>query len=541
MSITAKGEKTWESEVVEHKGFRDLGNYVIELPDFTDPSALEVGRLAGNKLADHGSLPSFGCTAMAKRNSDGEVVIGRNMDLDISQSPAYVFRTTFGKYSNSCVYYSPGFYLSYEEVQKLDEIDPTMKCMMLMSACDCMNEKGLYIEVNLREKNDKLYCYGLHTSRGEKTRDDGTPWSELRACTTNVCQLVSQNCATVKEAIEFLNNSYDWYTITPPAGVSLAVSHNNLCFMIGDATGEYGLIEIAQDEVNYLPYQFGQANYYITPKWNALETYGAGHGRLAMVSKVIQPVETLEEAMDAMKPIMWRNETLWLGESERATDGAHLHPYNQIIFQDDRGVPQMDWRGEYVYQWPVMDDGRMIIATTTYEEAKNSDYDPKIKEYFDEAVATGYLVIDDGTYKFKVDGQEVTLSELSAKYEEFVSTSDVERQAELKPYHDKYWQLLTNLTSGWAHDDDHFEAMKAAAYARLHIRYDMEGKFDASAMSKYEKLLAFYGYGVEKDETPLRDDSQIWTTSLNVGANCAKKEMKIRFWEDDKVIYKIAF
>jgi len=42
---------------------------------------------------------------------------------------------------------------------------------------------------------------------------------------------------------------------------------------------------------------------------------------------------------------------------------------------------------------------------------------------------------------------------------------------------------------------------------------------------------------VEKDETPLRDDANIWTTSLNVGANCAQKEIKIRFWEDDNVIY----
>ncbi len=31
-----KFEKTWKSEVVEHKGFRDLGNYVIELPEYTD-------------------------------------------------------------------------------------------------------------------------------------------------------------------------------------------------------------------------------------------------------------------------------------------------------------------------------------------------------------------------------------------------------------------------------------------------------------------------------------------------------------------------
>ncbi len=540
MALPAIG-RNWNCEIVEHKGFKDLGNYVIELPDFTDPAVLERGRLAGNYLADHGESPYFGCTAMVKKNSKGEIIVGRNMDLDISQSPAYVFKTTMGKYKNFCVSYSPGFYLPYDEIQKLDEIDPDMAAMIMMSSCDCINEKGFYIEVNLREYTQELCCYGMHSSRGEKTRDDGTPWSDLRACTTNVCQIVSQNCATVQEAVEFINNSYDWYTIAPAPGMSLAVSNNNLCCLVGDATGEYGIIEFAQDQINYLPYQFGQANYYLTPKWNALETTGPGHGRLDMVSKVIVPVETKEEAMDAMKPIMWRNETLWIGESHRITDGSHLHQYNQIAFEDNKGVPQMDWRSEYVFQWPVMDDGRMLISAELYKQAKESDYDPMIKQYYDEAVAVGKLVIDDGSYKFEVGGKELTIDELAAKTAEYDACADLEKRAELKPYYDEYWRLLRNLTTGWAVNDDNFEAMKAAAYASLHVRYDMEGNFDPSSMSKYEKLRAFYGMGCEKDETPLRDDASIWTTSLNVGANCMTKEIKVRFWENDGVIVSASF
>ena len=30
--------KSRESEVVEHKNYKDLGNYVIEIPDYTDAS-----------------------------------------------------------------------------------------------------------------------------------------------------------------------------------------------------------------------------------------------------------------------------------------------------------------------------------------------------------------------------------------------------------------------------------------------------------------------------------------------------------------------
>lgn len=538
---TVVSEKSWEYEVVEHNGFKDLGNYVIELPDYDDPGTLERGLALSNALGDNGPILTGGCTCMAKRNSKGEVILGRNMDLDISQNPAYVFKTTFGKYKTFCVSYSPGFYLPYEEVKKLDDLDPNIKEMMPFMACDCINEKGLYMQVDLREQNEKFFCYGLHSAHGETHRADGKPWSELRACNIHATQLVTQNCATVKEAVEFLKNSYDWYTVAAPAGVTLSVKSNNMCYMIGDASGEYGLIEIAQDEISYIPYQYGQANYYITPKWNALDTYGSGKGRLQMVSKVIGGVETLEDAMDAMKPIMWRNETLWLGYSERVTDGSRLHPYDQIIFQDDKGNPQLDWRGDYLMTWPVMDDGRMLIAAEMYEHAKKATYDPKIKEYFDQGIASGRMVIDDGSFKFTVNGKKVNLTELAAKSDEYGSTADLQRKAELKPYYDEYWRLITNETSEWVYNDKNFEALKAAAYASLHLCYDAEGKFDPGSMSKHEKLLAFYGYGVPKDEKPLRDDGSIWTTSLNVGVNCAQKEMKIRFWENDEVIYHVKF
>ncbi len=526
--FAAKGvtmEKTWVGATVEHKGFKDLGQYVIELPDYTDASVEKKGLAAFNALADRGKILRFGCTAMAKKNRNGEVVMGRNMDLDISQSAAYVFKTTYGKYRNVCVSYLPNFYMPYADLKKLDELDENVKNMLLFCACDCMNEKGLYIEMNLRERNDRLTSYGLHSVRGEKTRYDGTPWSELRACQTAVPMLVSQNCATVEEAIEFIKNSYDWYTIGSMPGVD----DNNMSFMIGDATGEYGLIEMAQDEINYIPYQYGQANFYITPRWRSIETCGAGEGRLTKVSDVIREVETLEEAMEAMKPIMWRNETLWIGESHRAKDAAHPNPYNQIVFQDDRGTPQMDWRNEYVGLWPVLDDGRMLIPARMYEDAEKSTHDPMIKKYFDDAIATGRLVVDDGSIKFNVNGNQVTLTEL------------MENSGKDKAMSDEYRRLLQNEDVRWLNNDYNFEALKAAAYARLHIRYNKNGVFDHSCLSKYEKLLAFYGYGVEKNETPLRDDGTIWTTSLNVGVNCAKKEMKIRFWENDDVIYHVKF
>ncbi|MCR4565520.1 MAG: linear amide C-N hydrolase [Bacteroidales bacterium] len=537
-STGAKGEKSWEYEAVEYKNFKDLGNYVIEMPEYDDAAVEDKGLAAANAIFDHLKLPAGGCSCMGKKNARGELIFGRNMDLDISQCPAFIFKTSFSKYKTFGVTYLPHFYPHYAEILEKGEIDEELVSIIPFIATDCLNEKGLYIQSNLRERDDRLLNYGLHTTHGEKTRSDGKPWSELRAITVSITPLVAQNCATVKEAIAYIKNSHDWYSMSPKEGYSKI----NMAFLIGDATGEYGLIEVAQDEVSYIPYQFAQANYYITPKWGALQTWGPGHGRQAMMSQVIEAPQTLEEMMDAMKPIMWRNETLWLGESQRMADEQHQHPYSQVAFVDDKGNPTLDWRSEYVYQCPVLDDGRMLLPAQVYEDAaKSTAYYPNIKEYFDEAIRRGQLVIDNGSFKFNVKGKRLTLEQLTAKYNAFNQAKDDAEKAALQAYEDEYRRIILKMDNGWIHNDDHFEAAKALAYAQIHIRYNDKGEFDINSMSKYDKLCAFYGRGVEKDEKPLRDDGHIWTTSLNVGTNCARKEMKIRFWENDDVIYHAKF
>jgi len=168
-----KGEKLWESEVVEHKNFTDLGNYVIELPDYTDASNVEKGLALINSRFDKLKLPGGGCTAMVKKNDKGEVIFGRNMDLDISQSPAYVFKTTYGKYKNFCVVYLPNLFATYHEMQQMDELPQAFTDMVPFISTDCINEMGLYVETNLRERDDKLLNVGLHSIHGETTRADG--------------------------------------------------------------------------------------------------------------------------------------------------------------------------------------------------------------------------------------------------------------------------------------------------------------------------------------------------------------------------------
>ena len=52
----------------------------------------------------------------------------------------------------------------------------------------------------------------------------------------------------------------------------------------------------------------------------------------------------------------------------------------------------------------------------------------------------------------------------------------------------KEYKNFTDLGNYWLHNDDHFEAAKALAYAQIHIRYNDNGEFDMNCMSKYDKL-----------------------------------------------------
>ncbi len=36
-------DMSWKHEIVKHNNFNDLGNYIIEIPDYTDASNVEKG------------------------------------------------------------------------------------------------------------------------------------------------------------------------------------------------------------------------------------------------------------------------------------------------------------------------------------------------------------------------------------------------------------------------------------------------------------------------------------------------------------------
>lgn len=253
-----------------------------------------------------------GCTCVAKTLEDGTVMLGRNMDLTISNRAAYVFRTKIeGCYETLNLAYTYRDYAPYAaDIDANGGVPEDFYTILPSISDDVLNEKGLYIEVNMRNAE----CWPNGTS---KFACSGTnPDSDTRIYMFQLPMYVATHCATVAEAVEYVK-TLDVYSKD---------GYWNYCYMIADPSGHYGLLEFAQNEVIWLDGQKAQANFYVSEENYAINEYKSGIGRYNYVLEHIDQVETQEEMFDLMNTIR----------------------YSQV-YSDS---PKFDRRSEFVAEYP---------------------------------------------------------------------------------------------------------------------------------------------------------------------------------------------
>lgn len=92
-----------------------------------------------------------GCTAVAKKLEDGTTLVGRNMDLNITDKGAYIFRTQESRH-----YRTVGLSYTFRDISpdcaQIREagISDDFRKRIPFMADDVLNEKGLSIELNMR-------------------------------------------------------------------------------------------------------------------------------------------------------------------------------------------------------------------------------------------------------------------------------------------------------------------------------------------------------------------------------------------------------
>ena len=327
----------------ENGVYKDLGNYVIELnyeeADFEAAKDWLDRKLGLNDAGVFDETPitpdpaitngGGACTTCSKLNKDGEVIIGRNLDNEISVCPAFIIHTSFGKYPTVSIRFNNYDTYTYEEFKEKGYLDKDYMNYIPFCVTDAMNSEGLFVEANVREPDE----YFLNS---------GTNPGKERVMTSMLVQLIAMNCATVNEAVSYLKNDINIIS-TPYIDMRTPTQY---AYCIGDATGNFGVIEIARNEVRFVPYQPIQGNYYLTPTWNAMDVRGSGYGRAERVMEGLENVNTLAEMMEQMKKPMWNTHVLYLENTYQDENGI-------TRFVDDEGNPVTDWRSDLSNILPV--------------------------------------------------------------------------------------------------------------------------------------------------------------------------------------------
>lgn len=449
---------SWHTQNKKYTNFTDLGNYVIDCDRHTHfnlRAALEYT----NKIYDIGR--TFGCSALATRSKTGEVLVGRNLDLTVSQFPCYITHVKYGKYDTINFTYDQisGNKVTYEDLLNIGEIEPDYYNTLPLSASDSMNSEGLYIEYNMREYEKQFICMGTN------------PSAYIRACIICLPFLVASNCATVDEALHFMRSELNLYT---PIDETIA-SGWNLCCMIGDATGAYGLIEIANNEIKFLPEQHGQGNYYIFPEFNSTSRGQSGYGRLQFGLERIDTIQNEMQMVSIMDSIMWKNEILNIPYAYRDSRG-HIH----FCADSSHKTVSLDWRSDQLHLIPVNEHGRYVdINENTKEALLVRKYKKCYKDY----------------------------------------RAGIDPKSNLIGY-EKYQEYLDRCDLTWVQTNDNFEDLQRG----LIQHYTENGAFD--------KLRRYYS----GDEKPLRDDGNIFTTALSLSVNCTKRRLRVKFWENPNTV-----
>lgn len=444
----------WKTRNRKYRNFTDLGRYVIDCDRHTHFDF----RRARDYIEEHFDFSKvFACTAFGTRTDRGEVLIGRNLDLTVSQYPCYITHVKFGKYETINFTYDEVYRdrLRYDELLRQGWIDPDYYNALPMGASDSMNSEGLYLQYNMRGYEPRFFCQGTN------------PENPLRVCTLSLPFLVASHCATVPEALEYIRRHLNLYTLVDE---SVACGWN-LCCMIGDAKGNYGLLEIAQDEVRFLPQQHGQGNYYLFPAYNCLSRDQSGYGRLQFGLERIDKVQSEKQMTHLMEQVMWKNEILHIPYAYRDRWG-HIH----FCGDPEHRTPSLDWRSDNVHMLPVNCVGEFVDVEENTPEAR------------------------------LVRGYKQCYDHYRAGY----------KTEENRIGYEKYQEYLNRCDLIWVQSDEHFEDLQKG----LIRHYTENGAF--------EKLIRYYS----GDETPLREDGLIFTTGLSFTVNCTCRHLTVRFWEN---------
>ncbi len=309
-----------------------LGDYVIELPTVT-----EIDYEAGLAKSNEANGQS-GCSTVAKVLDNGDMIVGRSLDFYYSNKPAYILRTDVDGYYNTVgLAYNPLSGKDFDVVKE-EGISQDDLLELLFFTGDIMNEKGLYIEANMRPEQPEYT--GMATSTGTN------PDAEVSLSFSALVRYLGERCATVDEAVELAQtlNVYGLFEGN--------LSWDGSLFM-ADESGHYGVLELCENKLYWLDNQSCQTNFYLNDEYKDVATIGSGFGRYDLLTSEIGSVQSEDDMTSLIKKVRYsqllspytclfdpRSEFCGFGKGYESTNGeitiemALSDEYKDFIYED---------------------------------------------------------------------------------------------------------------------------------------------------------------------------------------------------------------
>lgn len=275
-----------------------------------------------------------GCSAITKTIDGNHRIVGRNMDLNISNNCAYIIKTDAGKYKTIGLQYtfrdiSP----KYDYVKK-HGVTAEWSKLIPFYCDDVMNDQGLYIELNMRHGEEGPDGKDLFSCSGTN------PNSNKRIHMFEIPRYISENCASISEAKEYVK-TLDVYS----------KNHNwNYCFLLADKLGKASLLEFSSNQIHWIDEEnvtnhqleyldeseyFGTLNYHAIAQTNffinedafSKQDTKSGFGRMQTLQANIDSVNSKQDMYNLMKKVAYSN--FYKPYEECKTN--HFDPRDELI------------------------------------------------------------------------------------------------------------------------------------------------------------------------------------------------------------------
>lgn len=342
-----------------------LMDYVLDLGVIKDYDEKKMMDFCKEKYF----VPSeFGCSCVVTQ-VDGKNIVGRNNDITITENSCFKFILDINQYKalGLCYCYQFQDKLSYEYVLN-NGLDDFSKMIIPFVATDYLNEKGLYIQTDMRYEEDGYEVTSTN------------PKSDVDLFLMSFPGYAATRCKNVYEAVGLAMAGVNIYNNVDP---SKTVTWN-FAFTLADAEGNYGLLEVAKNKVSFLPKQNGQANYYVTPEFAKDAKFQSGEPRFKVLNEGLDQVKTLDNMLKHMEKTYYT----WSSEWDKLDEA----PY--------------DVRTECVGCFPVDKDGKVSLDGDTKNCTTAWLMDEKNKDYVFDIIKTGNKELystyknNDGTWNY---------------------------------------------------------------------------------------------------------------------------------------------